>query len=172
LGPGAVAPAGQTEWLTELNRDRAAVDLPPLTEDPALSDGALKHSNYLVMNYPTPRKMGAEMHSEDPSKPGYTTEGLAAAKGKRRPIVVFTVTPDVTLPKMEQLLFLNGWLEAPFHRPSMLRPDIHKAGFGESCEGIACAAGLGYAGGEARCGSDKVCAADFVSSAKVSVRVG
>lgn len=142
LGPGAVAPAGQTEWLTELNRDRAAVDLPPLTEDPALSDGALKHSNYLVMNYPTPRKMGAEMHSEDPSKPGYTTEGLAAAKGNVAPSWYFTVTPDVTLPKMEQLLFLNGWLEAPFHRPSMLRPDIHKAGFGESCEGIACAAGL------------------------------
>ena len=43
---------------------------------------------------------------------------------------------------MGQLHFINGWLSGPFHRPRMLDPRVHKVGFGEVCEGLACAAGL------------------------------
>jgi hypothetical protein len=141
-GPGAPAPAGPDRWLSELNRSRAAVGQSPVIADAAASDGALKHSNYIATNFSTPGKVGAEMHTEDPAKPGYTTEGAEAATGEVAPAWYFEADPTRTFPKMEQVFFLNGWLEAPFHRPSLLRADIHTAGFGETCAGIACAAVL------------------------------
>ena len=142
-GPGAPAAKGPNQWLSELNRARAAAGLSALMEVPALDDGALKHSKYLVINYPTPSKGGPDMHSEDPTKPGYTTEGLAAAKGNVAPFW-YAADPAAgeVLEKMEPLMFLNGWLEAPFHRMSMLRPDIHQVGFAEFCQSIACASVL------------------------------
>ena len=78
-GPGPVSAADAGQWLAELNRDRAAVGLTPVAEDPALSDGDLKHAKYVAINYPIQAALGAELHSEDPSKPGYTPEGKTAA---------------------------------------------------------------------------------------------
>ncbi len=140
-GPGAITPVGAGQWLAELNRDRAAAGLSPVVEDPALSDGDLKHAKYMVMNYPTPFQMGAAMHTEDSSKAGYTPEGLVAARGGNVAPAWYPPSP-LPQPPIPTLLFINGWLAGPFHRPTLLYPDLHKVGFGEFCKGRACAAGL------------------------------
>ncbi len=144
-GPGNVAPAGPTQWLAELNRDRAAVESPPVTEDPALSDGDLKHAKYVVTNYPTRAEIGVEMHSEDPAKPGYTAEGLAAAGRSNVAPYWYGASPPPSSPT-SPLLFFNEWLVAPFHRPSILDPDLHRVGYGQFCQEGACAAALNASG--------------------------
>ncbi len=141
-GPGAVAPVDSAQWLAELNRDRAAVELPPVVEDPALSDGDLKHARYVVMNYPARAQLGGEMHGEDPSKPGYTTEGNAAAKQSNVAPYWYNPPPAPLPPATPSVLFINVWLAAPFHRASILFPDLHHVGFGQFCQERACAAAL------------------------------
>jgi len=111
-----------------------------VTEDAALSSGDLKHAKYIAMRYPNPVNPGGEIHTEDPSKPGFTPEGAAAAPGNVG--VAWWLPSPVTPGPMAQLYFLNGWLVTPFHRPSLLNPNVHRAGFGEVCEGLACAGGL------------------------------
>ena len=140
-GPGAVAPGDTGQWLSELNRDRVAAGLPETSEDPALSDADLKHAKYMVAAYPTPFLMGAAMHTEDPSKAGYTPEGLVAAREGNVAPAWYPPSP-LPQPPISSLLFINGWLAGPFHRPTLLYPVLHKVGFGEYCEGRACAAGL------------------------------
>lgn len=141
-GPGAVAPVDSTQWLAELNRDRASVDLSPVAEDPKLSDGDLKHARYVVMNYPARAQIGAEMHNEDPSKPGYTAEGVAAAKQSNVAPYWYNPPPAPLPPTTPPVLFINVWLAAPFHRASILFPDLHHVGFGQFCQDRACAAAL------------------------------
>ncbi len=139
-GPGSIAPAGPTQWLNELNRARTAVGLAAVREDPGLSSGDLKHAKYIVMTYPKPTNPGGAFHTEDPSKPGYTPEGMAVAKGNVG--ATWWLPSPVAPPPVAQLYFLNGWLVTPFHRPSLLDPQVHRAGFGEVCEGMVCAGGL------------------------------
>jgi hypothetical protein len=140
-GPGSVAPASATDWLTDFNRDRAAVGLQTVAEDSALSDGDLKHAKYVVMNYPTRTALGEDMHSEDPSKPGYTAEGLAAAR--QSDVAPYWYNPSsAPPPPTTPSVFLNTWLTGPFHRPSILFPALHKVGFGEFCQDRACVAAL------------------------------
>jgi uncharacterized protein YkwD len=140
-GPGAVVPAGATQWLAELNRDRAAVEVPPVVEDPTLSDGDLKHAKYVAMNYPARTQIGADTHSEEPSKPWFTPEGKAAAG--QSDVAPYWYDPSpLPPPSTPSLMFINLWLVAPFHRPSLLQPELHKIGFGEFCQDRACAAAL------------------------------
>jgi hypothetical protein len=137
-GPSLTAPAGSSQWLNELNRYRAAVELPPVTEDPALSDGDLKHARYVALNCPNRAAIGDAMHNEDPSKPGSTPEGLAAAR--KSEVVPYWYPPSsLPPPATSPLMFLNVWLAAPFHRASMLSPELHQVGFGEFCQDHACA---------------------------------
>ena len=138
-GPGVVAPAGATQWLTELNRDRASVELPPVTEDPTLSDGDAKHAQYIVTNYPVRTMVTDALHTEEPDKPGYTSEGKSAASQSE--VMPYWYLPTAPAPATTSpLMFLNVWLSAPFHRPSVLSPELHKVGFGEFCHERACAA--------------------------------
>jgi hypothetical protein len=139
--PGAVAPTGATDWLTDVNRDRAAVGLQAVAEDTALSDGDLKHAKYIVMNYPIRAALGEDLHSEDSSKPGYTPEGLVAAR--QSDVAPYWYNPSAAPPPpTTPSVFLNAWLTGPFHRPSILFPELHKVGFGQFCRDHACAAAL------------------------------
>jgi hypothetical protein len=141
IGPGAPAPAGPQQWLTELNRDRAAVDLPPVSEDPTFSDGDLKHAKYVATNYPTRPALTALPSTEDATKPGYTPEGAEAAAHSE--VVPFWYPPKGPAPaSTSALLFLNSWLAGPFRRAELLSPELHKVGFGEFCLDHACAAAL------------------------------
>ena len=139
-GPGAIAPLGPEQWLVELNRYREAVGVGPVTEDPNLSDGDRKHARYIVLNYPRPTRLGEVMHTEDPSKPGYTPEGLAMAGGDVCP--AWYRSPLDSGGAIAPLSFVNGWLSGPFHRATLLVPNLSRVGFGEFCAGLACAAGL------------------------------
>src|SRR5208282_5932909 len=72
--PAAAAP----DWLRRVNYYRAMVKLPPIVEDPVLSDGDLAHARYIVTNYHDRIQhegLGAEMHTEDPGSPGFTPAG-------------------------------------------------------------------------------------------------
>ena len=140
-GPGSIAKVGKAQWLIELNRDRAAVDSPPVVEDPLLSEADLKHARYLATNYPARTPGSAEMHDEDPAKPGYTPEGRQAAKKSN--VAPYWFPPSkVTPPPPTPPFFVNGWLSAPFHRPSLINPGLPKVGFGEDCVDHACGAAL------------------------------
>jgi hypothetical protein len=59
-------------WLTTVNYYRQMAGLGSVVEDTTLSDGAYKHSCYMLQNDIT--------HYEDASKPGYTVEGERAGR--------------------------------------------------------------------------------------------
>src|SRR5690348_9331138 len=59
--------------LNELNRLRSWGKIPPVAENLAWNDGAVKHSRYMVMNQQL-------VHEEDPANRWYTVEGDAAGR--------------------------------------------------------------------------------------------
>ena len=77
-------PAHGTNWLATLNLYRSLLKLQPVEEDPALSQGCRDHAKYIVTNYARMAAGGINpgglMHTEDESKPGYTPDGIKAAR--------------------------------------------------------------------------------------------
>ncbi len=111
--------------------------MPPVSEDPNLSRGDLAHAKYLVMNYRENFKnLGGLMHEEDESKPGYSPEGRKAGRSSD---VKFQTR--MSLPEAQRAA-IEWWIAAPFHRPSLVNPDLGQVGFGEYCEGTVCVAVL------------------------------
>src|SRR6266851_2992189 len=41
---------------------------------------------------------------------------------------------------------IDNWIEVPFHRLSLLDPQLHRVGYGSHCENDACAAALNVHG--------------------------
>ncbi len=135
--PAAVG--SSTNWLTVLNAYRTRLNIPPVEEDPALGSGCVAHAKYLVMNYhQTLANLGGLMHEEDESKPGYSPEGLKAAHSSD---VMFQARMNTT-DAQRMAKAIEWWISGPFHRPSLLNPDLRQVGFGEYCEGTLCAAVL------------------------------
>ena len=69
-------------WLARLNHYRSLAGLPPVAEDPALSEGDALHARYLVKSYAEAIRrggIGGEAHEENRASPWYTV------KGARRP---------------------------------------------------------------------------------------
>ena len=136
-------PGAQTThapWLMMVNRWRSAVHLPPVPEDPALSEGDRKHAQYLVATYSSfiraGHLLGAEMHTEDPRNPLYTQESLAAAQ---KSDVADAMTPSGALPPWWALA---EWTAGPFHRAPILDPFLSGVGYDESCRNQVCFAAL------------------------------
>jgi uncharacterized protein YkwD len=163
-----IAAAVQPEWLRRVNYYRAMAKLAPIVEDPALSNGDRAHATYLVKNYPEEierKGLGAEMHTEDPGKPGFSPEGLEAAKSSDmdvwfdpgRPANAIDA-PGVADPDEwsaerapgSPAWSIDGWMSIPFHRLPMLNPRLTSAGFGIYCESGACAAGINLLNGTER----------------------
>ncbi|HEY2663148.1 MAG TPA: FHA domain-containing protein [Candidatus Binataceae bacterium] len=123
--PRAATSVAQPDWLARVNYYRAMAKLPPVVEDSALSDGDLKHARYLVENYPEVIKkdgsLGAAAHSEEDTNSWYTPEGSAAARNS-----------DVYdgCNKMSREDQVDGWVVGPFHRLSILNPDLAAVGYG------------------------------------------
>jgi len=93
----------------KLNQYRRIAALPPLREDPILSDGATNHARYLVKNAEHLEVSGPYAHTEDPGNQWFTPEGLAAAQQGG----------DVIPPMREPLSAgqaINMWVSGPFHR--------------------------------------------------------
>jgi hypothetical protein len=105
----------QADWLTTVNYFRSMAALAPVTEDPNLSDGAAKHSCYMLYNDIT--------HDENPDASGYTPEGDAA--GNNSNVAVSTGFGASARSHIEL------WMTGPFHAVGVLRPNLRTVGFGK-----------------------------------------
>ena len=148
LAPGAEQP----EWLKRVNYYRAMVKLPPIVEDAEASKGDREHAMYIVRNYRDlifSNGLGAEMHTEDPRSPGFTPEGLEAAKSSDMDVWTNRGAPADSIWGSPDWS-IDGWMSLPFHRMPILNPALTSAGFGMDCEAGACAAGLNLLKGSQR----------------------
>ncbi len=106
-------------WLTAINIRRAEAGLPPLVEDPSLSEGARLHSRYLVK---TGSQEFREAHSENPRSPWYTAKGDAAAR-------IGNVMSSIYWEATDQFA-VDSWTQGPFHLLAYLNPTLSAVGFG------------------------------------------
>jgi len=111
--PGAAHSSGG--WLNHLNFYRATASLPPVTENSDWSDGARKHSAYMV-------KKGDLQHSENFYSVWYTSKGQAAA---RQSNLFLSFNRDDT-----DVRILDTWMQSPFHAVGILDPRLVQVGFG------------------------------------------
>jgi uncharacterized protein YkwD len=109
--PGLTGPA----WLRYLNQFRAQANLPPVAEDPALSEGSRLHSIYMVYT-------GQLWHDEDPTSQFYSAAGKKAAENGN-------IAANFLTAKEFDWAF-NFWMSAPFHALPMLDPRLTTVGFG------------------------------------------
>jgi len=123
-------PAGfqDAQWLvlTRLNQWRALVGLAPLRLSTSLSDGCQKHAEYLERNGNDGAESGDDMgvHGERPDNPGYTKEGLDAARNSNIVKVSDPVKAiDLQTPTM-------------MHRVLFLREHDRGLGVGVSCYSV------------------------------------
>lgn len=134
-------PAGpEPQWLKDVNWFRTTSGLARVTEDPKLSDADRKHAIYLVKNYGAAAHAGhlagADMHSEDPSRPYYTPEGRAAA-----PLSDINQVSGMSK-EPSPMWAIQNWMSGPFHRLWILNPALRRAGYGQFCEDSYCVAAL------------------------------
>jgi hypothetical protein len=102
-------------WLAYANRYRASAGLPFLVEEPAWSDGDVKHARYTV-------RVDVLAHSEDPANPEYTPEGDLAARNSNVMASSGMGTSDASA--------IDMWMRGPFHAVGIIDPRLARAGFG------------------------------------------
>ena len=131
-------------WLTTVNLYRTLLKLQPVEEDPALSQGCKDHAKYLVTNYGPTIAAGVNiaslMHTEDESKTGYTPDGIKAARASD----VMFQRPQKFTDEQRMTRSIESWIAGPFHRPSLVNPDLRQVGFGEYCDEKICASSLDW----------------------------
>ncbi len=113
--PAFIPPAA--DWLTTVNYYRAMAGVAPVVEDPAMSDGAAKHSCYMLYN--------GIAHDEVPGLTGYTPEGDIAGNDGNVAVSSVLNTSDRS--------HVELWMTGPFHAIGVLRPNLVSTGFG-SCD--------------------------------------
>jgi Cysteine-rich secretory protein family len=102
-------------WLQELNFYRATARPPRVAEDPALSEGARRHAEYIVRD-------GLYQHYEDPSAAHYSNEGDDAGRNSN-----IVGGRGVTLTDRQAIA---NWMSAPFHALGILDPRLVTVGYG------------------------------------------
>lgn len=117
--PGPVNPPTGNDWRAFLAYYRAVARLPPLTENPAWSDGAFKHARYLVEN-------DVNTSSEDPALSWYTPEGAAAG-----PQSLWVVRGEANWNDVQTF---DNWMRWPFHALSIIDPALASYGYGRYSE--------------------------------------
>lgn len=111
---GSVTAAGATNpGLTALNELRALSGLPAVSEDAEMTDGARRHSEYMV-------RTGTMTHSEDPSSQWYSPQGDLAARQSN--LAVFG-SSNVTARDAVELLMVS-----PFHGIAFVDPALSTSG--------------------------------------------
>ena len=103
------------DWLTTVNYYRAMAGVSPVVEDPAMSDGAVKHSCYMLYN--------GISHDETAGLAGYTPEGDLA--GNNGNVAVSSAINTSARSHVEL------WMTGPFHAIGVLRPNLRSSGFGK-----------------------------------------
>jgi hypothetical protein len=141
----AVASSASPPWLVAINQYRASVNLPPVTEDPKLSEGDRKHAIYVVKNYEDKvgggHLIGGQMHDEENGNPWYSPAGAQA--GAQSDVNQLWGPDKMPSPTWA----LNHWFDGPFHRLWILNPNLHRVGYGEFCEKQYCVAALDLGSG-------------------------
>jgi hypothetical protein len=140
----AIASSGVKDWLAVLNGYRTSAHLAPVTDDPSFSDGDLQHSRYIAKNFgdqiSRQVNLGGEMHHEDRSKPWFTREGAIAGLASD----VDEMWDPSGSAKVSWAI--DDWMQGPFHRISLLDPQLHRVGYGSFCENGVCIAALNVHG--------------------------
>jgi uncharacterized protein YkwD len=106
-----------SDAVAELNRFRAAANLPPVT--PAAGTAAFLHAHYLALNKGTDATAGLNVHTEQAGLPGYTSEGATVAQHSNISQTKSTVGAAV-----------RGLVDVPLHRHAMLSPALTTVGAG------------------------------------------
>jgi hypothetical protein len=131
VGPGLATAAATAppspDWLTEINRYRAAAGLAPVSDQPDWDAGILDHLTY-VAKTPKPQVDGAyaSLHTENPASAYYTAAGARA--GSRSDL--YFGADDLS-----PVAFVDGWLSAPFHAIGLLRARLTTVAFASAGNG-------------------------------------
>ena len=110
----AQVPGDTQPWISSINDFRASLRLKPVTEDPAMSAAARKHSVYMV-------ETGFVEHGEKADSRWSTEAGRQA--GEQSNVAGGTGAP----PTPAQTIQL--WIEGPFHRIGLMRPGWRTTGY-------------------------------------------
>lgn len=132
-------------WLRPLNYYRTMAGVAPVLADPSLSDVEESHSRYLVENFADrirAEQIGAEAHTEAPGMPGYTPEGAKAAAESD---VYEAFSPPGAQVSISFAESVQSLMSAPFHRLSLLNPDLRQIAYGQFCHNGVCASALDVA---------------------------
>lgn len=104
---------GDAHWLTTVNFYRTESGLPPVTEDPALTAGALAHSRYMIGNQ-------VLVHDEVDGAPYWTPQGDHAGNHSN-----VAVSGGTTSDRQ----FVELFMTAPYHALGILRPGVRTVGY-------------------------------------------
>lgn len=118
-------------WLEQVNHWRALAGVRPISSSSALDDAAEKHSRYLVkhaLEGKLSELVAGGAHTEDPSDPWYTPAGLAAAEHSD------VDPPCKGCPLLSPSQQVDDFLVVPFHRMSILDPQLRRIGYGSYTE--------------------------------------
>ncbi len=113
-------------WLARINYYREMAGLDPVSQDPKMSEGDIKHARYMVKNFARRTDLGLDAHREVKQNQWYTPEGYIAAR-----------TSDVIPPgeiALTDKQAIDMWIAGPFHRLPILNPALKKVGFGSYSE--------------------------------------
>lgn len=121
LGSAASAladPAGDVR--DAVNRIRANAGLRSVELDPSLTEGCMKHTEYLRLNEGNPAIAGLRAHDEQPDLPGASDAGADCGKASDLAFEQTDVADAVS----------HGWIAGIYHRRPMLDPTLVKIGVG------------------------------------------
>ena len=155
LGPARAADSGGSTvvtppWLVRINMYRAMAQLPPLSNDPKMSEGSQNHAIYLAKNLADRVRDGtvnpSDMHTEAMERPGFSTIGRSAAPHCE---VDFEIGDNQSQDQM-----IDNWIEGPLHRMLLLNPALERIGYGYYCEKSVCVQTINVVDGLAKKGLD------------------
>ncbi len=109
-------------WLSYFNLFREMADLPPVSEQAALTLGSAWHSRYMVVND------DPIAHAEDKSNPLYDEAGHLAGKNGN--------TFSTSQLDANYIWSTNFWVSAPFHLIAMIHPGLNTVGYGDYVEDV------------------------------------
>jgi tetratricopeptide (TPR) repeat protein len=126
--------AARKAALDRLNSYRAALGVAPVSEDPAVAEGAEAHAYFYLFNFGQSQLQGLGIHIEDQSLPGFTGSnsllrdrhfGYAGNRGAE-------VINHVAIPEGS----IQVWIDSVYHRYPLLARETAVAGYGEAGLGI------------------------------------
>jgi hypothetical protein len=115
--------------VERVNLYRRLSGLLPVTLDETISEGCVLHANYLGQNPDLFKPFTLAAHTEDPSRPGYTPEGAAAAAASD--INYFGGGNGIN----PGLYCLEFFYNSYYHRTPMLASGLQTIGYGDNTGG-------------------------------------